>query len=145
MPGVDNLELARRYAALFSTANPTAIDAVAAPTLVMCLNGIALPTTMTLLERIQRMHAAFPDYHFTVDDIVVQGDSVALRYTGAGTQHGEYRGVALTIPASGKPMRYTGMMLLRIADGRVVEEWTVADLLGMLQQLGMTLTPPNAP
>jgi len=80
--------------------------------------------------------SAFPDVHFTFDDMVVEGDKVATRWTITGTHKGEFRG----IPPTNKKVTIWGISIDRIAGGKVVEEWERFDTLGFMQQLG--LIPP---
>jgi steroid delta-isomerase-like uncharacterized protein len=80
--------------------------------------------------------AAFPDLAFTVDDIVAAGDTVLVRWTAEGTNQGSLMDAAPT----GRRARWGGMSLLRIRDGRIVEDWVENDRLGMLQQLGLAPT-----
>ena len=75
---------------------------------------------------------AFPDWHGTVDDIIAEGDTVVNRWTGHGTHLVELMG----IPATGKPVTLNGITIFRIAGDKIVEEWTQADQLSMMQQLG---------
>jgi predicted ester cyclase len=76
--------------------------------------------------------AAFPDGRITIDDQFASGDLVATRWMGRGTQTGELMG----IPPTGKQVTITGITISRVEKGKVVEEWTNWDTLGMLQQLG---------
>jgi steroid delta-isomerase-like uncharacterized protein len=76
--------------------------------------------------------SAFPDTHLQIEDVVCEGDRVALRFTAAGTQTGQLMGVA----ASGKPVRVECTTMLRIADGKVAEERVVWDTLSLMQQIG---------
>jgi predicted ester cyclase len=62
---------------------------------------------------------------------------VVLRWTARGTNTGELLGM----PATGKPARVTGISIIRIAAGKMVEGWGNFDALGMLQQLGVIPTP----
>ena len=78
--------------------------------------------------------AAFPDFHLTAEDVLAEGDKVVLRWTFTGTHEGELMG----IPPTGKQVTYTGIVINRFADGKIVEDWEIADFLGMMQQL----TPP---
>lgn len=80
---------------------------------------------------------AFPDIHWTIKDMVAEGDRVAARFTVTGTQQGEWNGA----PASGRKFEAGGIFTARIENGRIVEEHEDADLLGMMQQLGMELKP----
>jgi predicted ester cyclase len=76
---------------------------------------------------------AFPDWHGTVDDIIVEGDKVVNRWTGHGTHQAELMGLR----ATGKAVTLNGITIFRVAHGKVVEEWTQADQLGLMQQLGV--------
>jgi steroid delta-isomerase-like uncharacterized protein len=76
---------------------------------------------------------AFPDWHGTVDDIIVEGDRVANRWAGHGTHLADLTG----IPATGRHVTLNGITVFRIAGGKVVEEWTQADQLSLMQQLGV--------
>lgn len=76
--------------------------------------------------------AAFPDGRITIDEQIAEGDVVASRWTGRGTHQGELMG----IPATGKQVTVSGITISRVENGKVVEEWTNWDTLGMLQQLG---------
>jgi len=74
---------------------------------------------------------AFPDLHFTIDDLVAEGDRVAARLTFTGTHQGEWKGLA----ATHRRIRVDEMMFFRFADGRVVEIWEVDDEHALWEQL----------
>ena len=76
--------------------------------------------------------AAFPDAHFTVLDCVSEGDKVAVRYRFRGTHLGNFQGMQPT----GKQVGYSAILIYRVADGKIIEQWTEIDLLGFLRQLG---------
>lgn len=75
----------------------------------------------------------FPDGRITIDEQLAEGDLVATRWTGRGTQQGELMG----IPPTGKQVTVSGITISRVEGGKVVEEWSNWDTLGMLQQLGV--------
>ena len=77
--------------------------------------------------------AAFPDSRFPVDDVIAEGDRVAVRHRLQGTHQAEFEG----IPATGKKVEIIGIVIFRIENGMIAEAWLNADLLGMLQQLGV--------
>ena len=82
------------------------------------------------------LRAAFPDIHFTVDDIVAEEDKVVVRVTFRGTHKGAYLGVAPT----GRQITVSGAEMARLADGKIVEAvWHHHDELHLLHQLGVTL------
>jgi steroid delta-isomerase-like uncharacterized protein len=76
--------------------------------------------------------AAFPDSRFLVDDVIAEGDKVAVRHRLQGTHQAEFQG----IPATGKQVEIGGIVIFRIENGVIVEAWLNADIMGMLQQLG---------
>ena len=75
---------------------------------------------------------AFPDLNITVDKQVAERDLVAVRWTARGTNTGTGNG----IPATGRAVQITGTTLFRMADGRIAEEWTCADSLGLMRATG---------
>jgi steroid delta-isomerase-like uncharacterized protein len=75
---------------------------------------------------------AFSDIRLTVEDMIAEGDRVAIRYSIRATHKGPYLGIA----ATGRIVTVTGMSAYRIKDGRIAEDWGVADSLSQLQQLG---------
>lgn len=83
------------------------------------------------------LRAAFPNITFTVEDQVAEGDRVVTRWTARATHKGEFQG----IPPTGKQVSVNGIDIDRLANGKVVECWPVADELGLLQQLGVIPTP----
>ena len=74
----------------------------------------------------------FPDWHEEIDDVIAEGDKVWVRVTYTGTHSGVFRGVAPT----GKQISITGLMIYRIADGKLVEGWDLSDYLALLMQIG---------
>ena len=74
---------------------------------------------------------AFPDLHFTVEDIIADQDKVVTRLTCRGTQQGAFMG----IPPTGKQATTTAIDINRFAGGKSVEHWLNMDTLGLLQQL----------
>lgn len=83
---------------------------------------------------------AFPDLHVTTEDIFSEGDKVASRWTARGTHQGELMG----IPPTGNEVTITGIDVLRIAEGRIVERWSQSNDLEMMQQLGVVPSPEQS-
>ena len=79
------------------------------------------------------MLAAFPDWHLAVEDLIAGGDKTAARVTVTGTHKGEFMGVPPLIDI----MRFDG-------GGLVCEHWGVADMLSLMQQLGVVPAGPPA-
>jgi predicted ester cyclase len=84
---------------------------------------------------------AFPDLQNTIEDMVAEGDRVAMRFRGSGTHLGETE--AFGSP-TGNRMEITGISIERISEGKVVESWDNYDAMGMMQQLGFIPSPEEA-
>ncbi len=83
----------------------------------------------------------FPDLVFDFADVIAEDDLVVGRGIGEGHNTASFMG----IPATGKPVKWTGTRLFRLKDGKLVEGWINLDMLGLMQQLGVIPTPPAGP
>ena len=83
----------------------------------------------------------YPDLQLTIDEIIVEGDIVAIRWTLQGTHTGQ--SPTLGIPPTGKKVTFTGCAVTHWVDDKIVEEWNYADHLGLMQQLGFNIVPPQ--
>jgi steroid delta-isomerase-like uncharacterized protein len=81
--------------------------------------------------------AAFPDLRCIVEDEIVEDDRFAVRWS----IHGTHQGMFLGNPPTGKQVDVPGIIFGRIENGRIIEDWTLTDQLGILQQLG--IVPPS--
>jgi steroid delta-isomerase-like uncharacterized protein len=84
--------------------------------------------------------SAFPDLYHEILDIVSEGDKVAVRYNIIGTHKGELEG----IPPSSKEVSFSGMDFITVIDGKVVDEWEIADTMALMQQIGAIPASPSA-
>jgi steroid delta-isomerase-like uncharacterized protein len=128
----ENLQAMERFTEEFwNQKKLEAADALFASNATMTpSNSPAGPAGMR--EVAQSMFAAFPDYHVEIDKIVANDDKVAIRSIHTGTHQGDFMGM----PASGKQASWTGMTAVRFENGKVVELFWEADLLGLMQQIG---------
>ena len=85
------------------------------------------------------LFGAFPNSQLTVDEAIVDGDRMALRFTQRGVHAGDFMG----IPPTGASFSMAGHTVLHFRDGRVVERWSTADMLSLLVQLGAMPAPPG--
>jgi predicted ester cyclase len=90
------------------------------------------PDRSGLKQAFEMFRTGSPGTH-RVDDIIAEGDKVVVRVTGEGVHAGELFGV----PPTNRAMKVTGITILRIEAGRIVERWVEVDMLGALQQLGV--------
>jgi predicted ester cyclase len=92
---------------------------------------------------VRALRRAFPDLRGIVEDEIAEGDKVVLRIACSGTHEGEFLGILPT----GKRATWQVIDIQRMGpDGKFVEHWSTADLLGLLQQLGVApaLASPQA-
>lgn len=92
-----------------------------------------------LRDRVTMLKTAL-DSQFTIEDVIAEGDKVAVRWTNSGTHVGDFAG----IPATGKNFTIAGIDIHRMRDGKMAEHWHVVDQLTMLQQLGIIPAPEPA-
>jgi steroid delta-isomerase-like uncharacterized protein len=83
------------------------------------------------------LRAAFPDWHSTLEEMVVDGDRVVERWTGRGTHQGQFQGIAPT----GKQVEVPGVVFYRIAGGKIAEFRGQFDRMSLMQQLGVFSSP----
>jgi len=84
-------------------------------------------------QRVSSIRNAFPDLHFTIDDVIAEGDKVVHRWSLSATHKREFRGIKPT----GKKVTIWAIGIERIADGKFVETWERYDTLGLMRQLGV--------
>lgn len=103
--------------------------------------GLA-PTKDGVLEFFRMYRAAFPDLRFDPQDVIASGDKVVVRVRATGTNTGDFMGM----PATGKSMDIQLIDIVRFDDaGLGREHWGVADVMTMMQQLGVVPMPEGVP
>jgi steroid delta-isomerase-like uncharacterized protein len=88
-------------------------------------------------DYLQALYDAFPDMTITIEEVIAEDDRAAVRYTGTGTHEHAYKGVEPT----GEEVRISGMRMVRIEDGKIVEAWGQTSNLSLLAQLGVVEPP----
>lgn len=130
----DNTLLADRvWEAIWHRGDLSQIDVLFTPDFVRHDPGRELRGTEQNRQSISGQRAAFPDLRFTTDDLIAEGDKVVVRYHFEGTHLGEFQGM----PPTQRHVTYTGILIYRLADGKIAEQWTEIDLMGLLRQLGV--------
>ena len=128
-----NKLLVQRYVEqVVNEQNLGAIDEFFAPDYVCHMPGSPTMDRDGIRGFFSMLHAAFPDQVETIDDLIAEGDKVAVRWSARMTHQGEFMGIAPT----GKPVTASGQAVVRIRDGKFVEEHEIFDALGIMQQLG---------
>ena len=93
--------------------------------------------SMPLAQLRTVVRTTFPDIHLTISDLVVEGEKVVVRWFLQGTDLGGYEGH----PPTGRPIRLTGITIMRMEQDTIMEEWNEVDIAGLLRQLGFVYTP----
>jgi steroid delta-isomerase-like uncharacterized protein len=119
----------------FNGRSPAAVDEIIAERFAVNGNVVGREG---LKQSMSRHLAAFPDLRVSVDDMVAEGSKVGLWYTVEGTHRGEFE----AIPPTGKRVKWSGVDLFTIENGRIAEARFISDLIGLLRQLGATVSPP---
>ena len=142
MPTTANTQIIRRFTSEFiNTASPALATELIAPSAVFHAPGMPpLRGPEGYLGLLGMLRGGFPDVQWTLEDVVAEGDKVAARFTMRGTHTGVFMGV----PPSGRPFIVSSMGIYRIADGQIVEEHGLPDMMGVMTQIGAVPTP-NAP
>jgi len=78
-----------------------------------------------------RINGSFSQMHVAVEDTLTEGGSACIRWSCTA----KHTGGALGIPPTGRTIHITGMTILRVAEGKVVEAWQNWDMLGLMQQI----------
>jgi steroid delta-isomerase-like uncharacterized protein len=86
------------------------------------------------------MRETYPDLHYAVDELVAAGERVTLRWTATGTQRGSLWGI---LPPTGRTVSWHGVHLVTVHDAQIVEVWAAANVVDVLQQLGVRLLPAD--
>ena len=79
----------------------------------------------------------FPDLHLEVQDSAADGEMVAQRILFTGTHTGSFRG----LPPTNRQVRFSGLEINRMVDGKVAEHWVQLDALTLFEQLGLRVVP----
>jgi steroid delta-isomerase-like uncharacterized protein len=90
-------------------------------------------------NHIQTCRNGFPDLMFKIDDTIAERNEVVVHWTGTGTHKGQFLGM----PPTNKKASVTGTSIFRIEGGKIVEEWANWNLMSMLEQLGLAMTPQS--
>jgi predicted ester cyclase len=113
---------------------PAMVDRLLSPAFM--LNGYPWPPS-ELIDLFTWAETDVPDWHFTVEDMIAEGDQVAVRLSVSGTPRERWR----RYKTNGQSFTSKGFFFLRIVDGVIVEGWDQFNELWELQQLGALPTP----
>ena len=125
---------------VFMRQEPAAVDELAAEDFTPHTFGPTPSGREALKQAMARAGAGVSDPEFTIDDVIAEGDRVAVRLTSSARHTGTFMG----IPASGKRYAIAEIHVFRIRDGQVTEHWHEFDKLSLMQQLKGDAEGPRA-
>jgi steroid delta-isomerase-like uncharacterized protein len=138
MAAETNKLVMHRFLEFINTASEKLAQELISPDAVFHVPGRTEPISgpAGYLAIIGMMRGGFPDIQWTLEEMVAEGDKVAVRFTMRGTHRGTFFGV----PPTGKTISVQAMNIYRLSGGQFVEEHGQPDMLGLLQQIGAVPT-----
>lgn len=122
----------RSEAELWSKGNLAVADQVYSPNFVChFIMGREWRGLQGIRGAVKSHRTSFPDWNERVDDIIAEGDRVAIRITSTGTQLGEFEGLKPT----GRKITIQEFHIFRFSEGKIVEQWGMPDVQGLMAQL----------
>ena len=131
----------RFYEEWVHSGNEDALEEIVAPDCPLYFGGMFMGTGPEAFKQTRTMmYSGFPDLHWTIEEMVAEGEKVAERLTARGTHEGEFMGVAPT----GKRVEFQGQAIFHISEGKVLESRGMPDMLGLMQQIGAVPAPEQS-
>jgi predicted ester cyclase len=93
-----------------------------------------------VFQAIKTHYASFPDWTHKIEDMIAEGDKVAVKLIQNGTHKAQYEGIS----ATGKIITNPALSIMTIVKGQLKDWWVIEDNLGFMKQLGMELRPANS-
>lgn len=123
----------RYWVDLWNEKRGEVIDEIASENIVFHFPPGQAHQPPSLQKWFQTSRTAFPDVHFTMHELIAEGDKVVCRWSYEATHTGEFLG----IPATNRRVSDQGINMFRIENGKIAEMWMSGDSLGLLKQLGV--------
>ncbi len=129
----DNKRVAQQFIdRVFVHGDPAAVDELATEDFTAHTFGSLPPGREPLKAAMARVSEGLAEAEFRVDDVIAEGDRVAVRLTSSATHTGTFMG----LPASGRRYSISEIHIFRIRDGQVAEHWHEFDRAALVRQLG---------
>ena len=98
--------------------------------------GAGAPSVEASKEGVLFWHRVLRDMHFTIEDMIAEGDTVVARWTARGTHQGDWEMELGTIPASGQATTTPGTSSYCLRDGKIIRDENHIDFVSLLKQIG---------
>ncbi len=141
----ENKAIVRRWMEeWFSKHNQSVVDELVAPDFIDHGRPGQQPGPEGVKQGATPNDSAFSDLHFAIDDLIAEGDKVVAFGTWTSVHQGELSTSLGTIPATGNRVIVPAMIIFRIADGKLAEQWGIMEEISLLKQIGAISTPEQA-
>ncbi len=143
MPTAQAITIHRFYEECLNQNHPELIPELFTPGIIIhSTNDTTVSTGFPAVHQtVSRVRAMFPDQHFTVDDVVVNGDKAAARWSMTATNTAPIAG----IPPTGRPITQHAIVFYRFEGDKIAELWLQMDQLGVLLQVGVQIPGMQRP
>ena len=130
----ENKNIVRRYQECYNTNQLDGLDEIMAFDVLTPKIMSNMPSGLEGAKAVhQKTLIGMPDFRTEIQDLIAEDDKVVARVIMTGTHTGDFYG----IPATGKRVEFSGMFIVRIVDGKIVEHWGEEDAFSLLKQLGV--------
>jgi len=130
-------DIKRRFtdlaAALWERRELDALDDALSPKFVAHAKPVNVYGPQGLKDVAKMFFEAFPDWAVVLDEVIVEGDVLATRWTGRGTHKGVFEG----FPPTNQEIKVEGMAFVRFEGNRIVEAWPLVDFADVIRQISM--------
>jgi gluconokinase len=130
-PMVDSKAFVRRIVEAYQSRTLEGLDALLTDDVVLVRDEEKAHGRAEFKAVLARLHQAFPDLQYSIEDTIDAGDKLVLRWQARGTHQGEYLGASPT----GRPVSYTGITIYELRGDRIARVWVCADLLTLLRRM----------
>jgi steroid delta-isomerase-like uncharacterized protein len=135
-----NIALAKRwFEEVWNKSRREAIDEMLAPEAPIHEGEASMQGPDGFKPFFDRMQSSFSGIRVTVEDAIAHGDKVCVRWSCAMT----HTGAGFGMPATGKHLKVTGISIVQVEGGRLVEGWQNWDMMGLMQQIQDTPMAPT--
>ncbi|MEO7911234.1 MAG: ester cyclase [Roseiflexaceae bacterium] len=98
--------------------------------------GAGTPSVEAMKETALFWHRVLPNIHFTIEDMIAEGETVVVRWTARGIHQGDWEMDLGTVPASGQATTTPGTSSYSLRDGKIIRDENHIDFVGLLKQMG---------
>jgi steroid delta-isomerase-like uncharacterized protein len=137
IPDVTKDPFLKKVIAAYNGHKLEAFDTLFTDDCALVRNGVEAVGKEEVKKVLAKLYRAFPDIEYTIDDVIVAGNKMGLRWHGTGTHRGDYFG----IPPTGRPLQYDGITLYELRGDKIARIWVSANMLGVVRDLGAGAEP----